>query len=66
MNDIIDRSDASLYYHESSALDTASIDSSAAWGNLADAMKDAIVIIPTISMLEPIVILPSQEDDRRE
>ncbi|MDE0080039.1 MAG: hypothetical protein OXO50_21155 [Caldilineaceae bacterium] len=66
MNNKHERSDATLYYHEGSAVETASRDSSAAWGNLADAMRDAIVIIPNTFLGEPLQILPSSEDDRRE
>lgn len=58
MNCIVDTSDASLYYRDSSALDIASLDSTAAWGNLADATKNATVVIPNTVLLEPPAVLP--------
>lgn len=59
MKYIVDRSDASQYYRASSALDIASLDSTAAWGNLADAMKNATVVIPNLLLLEPPTVLRS-------
>ena len=38
--------DASFYYHEDATADVASMDSSAVYGNLADAMKDSTVMFP--------------------
>ncbi|MDE0610234.1 MAG: hypothetical protein OXH77_10045 [Anaerolineaceae bacterium] len=63
MNDPIYGSDASFYYRASSALDTAATDSSALWGNLADAMKDAIVLMPSTWIFEPLVVVPFQVKD---
>ena len=63
MKYIVDRSDATLYYRESSALDIASLDSTAAWGNLADAMKNATVVIPNTVLLEPPAALPNPVKD---
>ena len=56
--------DASFYYYEDATADVASMDSSAVYGNLADAMKDCIVLFPDTSILEPAVVAPSPEDDR--
>ena len=58
MNYIVATSDPSLYYRASSALDIASLDSTAAWGNLADAMNNATVVIPNKVLLEPPAGLP--------
>ena len=63
MKYVVDGSDASLYYRASSALDIASLDSTAAWGNLADAMKNAIVVIPNTLILEPLTVLPCPVKD---
>ena len=41
-----DSSDASAYYQENAAADVARMDSSAAYGNLADAMKNATFFFP--------------------
>ena len=43
--------DASFYYHESAAAEIARFDSSAVRGNLADAMKNAVVVFPPPQML---------------
>ena len=63
MSYIVDRSDASLIYRASSGLDIASLDSTAAWGNLADAMKNATVVIPNTVLLEPPAVLPGPVND---
>lgn len=60
MNTPFRKSDASFYYRSSSAIDTAVTDSSAVWGNLADAMRDATVLMPTTWVLEPVVDFPFQ------
>lgn len=39
-------SDGSIYYHEDATADVARMDSAALHGNLADAMKNAIVTVP--------------------
>ena len=39
--------DASFYYHEDATADVARMDSSAVYGNLSDAMKNAILLFPT-------------------
>ena len=56
--------DASFYYYEDATADVASMDSSAVYGNLADAMKDSIMLLPDTSILEPEAVVPSPEDDR--
>lgn len=38
--------DTSFYYHEDATADVARMDSSAVYGNLADAMKNATVLFP--------------------
>ena len=43
--------DASFYYHESAAAEIARFDSSAVRGNLADAMKNAIFLLPSPQVL---------------
>ena len=55
--------DASFYYHEDATADVASMDSSAVYGNLADAMKDSIVLFPDTWIVEPTLVVPSPEDD---
>ena len=55
--------DASFYYHEDATADVASMDSSAVYGNLADAMKDSIVLLPDIWIAETTLVAPSPEDD---
>ena len=45
------RADASYYYHESAAAEIARFDSSAMCGNLADCMKNAVVLFPLPQML---------------
>ena len=49
--------DASFYYHEDATADVASLDSSAVCGNLADAMKDSIVLLPDAWIVEPAVVV---------
>ena len=53
--------DASLVYYESSALDTINLDSTAVIGNLADAMKNSVVILDEIIL--PIEILTDECPD---
>ena len=53
----IDKSaDASLYYHESAAADIARMDSSAVYGNLADAMMNATILVPNIQIIDTMLI----------
>jgi hypothetical protein len=48
--------DASRIYHEGTSADYASMDSSAVYGNWADLMRDAVVVIPTAVL--PRITLP--------
>ena len=41
-----DSADASFYYHETAAVELARFDSSAMLGYLADAMKNAVFLLP--------------------
>lgn len=43
--------DASFYYHETAAAEIARFDTSIVRGNLADAMKNAVVLFPPPQML---------------
>ena len=56
--------DASFYYYEDATADLATMDSSAAYGNLADAMKDSILLFPDTAILGPAVVAPAPEDER--
>ena len=56
--------DANFYYYEDATADVASMDSTAVYGNLADAMKDSTVLFQNTYILEPAVVVPSPEDDR--
>lgn len=51
-----DSADASFYYRESAAADTARMDSSAVYGNLADAMKNATLLIPSPRLVDSMII----------
>ena len=50
--------DASFYYHEGAAVDIARMDSSAMYGNLADAMKNATVLFPPPQIIRTIMASP--------
>ena len=54
--------DASFYYHEDATADVASMDSSAVY-NLADAMKDSIVLFPDTLIVQPAVMAPPLDND---
>lgn len=54
--------DASFYYYEESAADFAKMDSSAAYGNLADAMKDSIVLFPTDTPAATLVLMDEHDE----
>ena len=47
--------EASLFYHESTAADAARMESSAVFGNLADVMKNATVLLPPPRTVRTIV-----------
>ena len=53
--------DASFYYHEDATADVARMDSSAVYGNLADAMKNAVILFPTTRIIETVVVAPQPE-----
>jgi hypothetical protein len=56
--------DASYLYHEDATADVARMDSSAVYGNLADAMKNAIVVFqPTQIVDTTVVVQPSEDGD---
>ena len=55
--------DASFYYHEDATADVASMDSSAVYGNLADAMKDSTVMFPETLIVQPAELVPLTMDD---
>ena len=54
--------DASLYYYEQAAANFAKMDSSAVYGNMADAMKDSIVLLPTDTLTATLVLLDEHYD----
>ena len=56
-------SDASFYYYENASVDVASIDSSAVCGNLADAMRDAVVILSETLIVEASIVYPPIDDE---
>lgn len=55
--------DASFYYHEDAAADVARMDSSAMYGNLADAMKNATVLFPSPQIIRTIMVSPPSPVD---
>ena len=55
--------DASFYYHEDATADVASMNSSAVYGNLADAMKNSVVVVTDKSILDLELVDASHEDD---
>lgn len=63
MNNFADIPDARLSVFSGMAHDTVTLDSSAAWGNLADAMKNGTVIIPADYFPLTVVILPSDMEE---
>ena len=55
-------SDASFYYHEDAKADTvARMDSAAVYGNLADAMRDAVVLFPSVTVTDEFAPVPSED-----
>ena len=48
--------DASFYFHEDATADIARMDSSAVYGNMADAMKNAVVQTRDITIIQTIVV----------
>lgn len=63
MTPIGESSDASFYYHEDATVDIARMDSSAVYGNLADAMKNATVIFTTPHVIETTLASQPYETD---
>jgi hypothetical protein len=55
--------DASFYYYEQAAADFAKMDSSAVYGNLADAMKDSIVLLPADTAAATLVLFDEHDDE---
>ncbi|MDE2646264.1 MAG: hypothetical protein OXI05_10585 [Bacteroidota bacterium] len=55
--------DAGFYYHENAAADIARMDSSAMYGNLADAMKNATVLFPSPQIIRTIMVSPPSPMD---
>lgn len=62
MTNKISSSDHSFYYHENSIVDVARMDSSMVYGNLADAMKNATVLISPTEIIETKAISTPIED----
>lgn len=54
--------DASFYYYERAAADFAKMDSSAVYGNLADAMKDSTVVLPADAAVATLVMFDEHEN----
>lgn len=65
MTFIINNADASFYYHEDSAMDLARMDSSAIYGNRADAMKNATVLLPSPHIIRVIMVSPPCPDNKQ-
>ena len=47
--------DASFYFHEDATADAVRMDTSAVYGNIADAMRNATILLPAAQVLEKIV-----------
>ncbi len=62
MTPIGNNADASFYYHEDATGDVASMQSSAVYGNLADAMKDSTMLLPETQVIDPAIVTPLLED----
>ena len=59
-----ENTDASFYYHEDATSDVLSMDTSAVYGNLADAMKDAVLLLPDAWIDElGVITTPGQNDE---
>ena len=57
--------DASFYYHEDAAADIARMDSSAMHGNLADAMKNTTVLVPSPQIVQIVMVSPPCPEDNK-
>ena len=58
--------DASFYYHEDATADVARMDSSAVYGNLSDAMKNAVLLLPNAELVETTLEMPSEAESTVE
>ena len=58
--------DASFYYHEDATADVARMDSSAVYGNLSDAMKNAVLLFPNAEVVETTLEMPSEVESTVE
>ncbi len=58
----LNSADASFYYHEDAKADVARMDSSAVYGNLADAMKNATVLLPRPKIVQTIKVFQLPEN----
>ena len=65
MTFISNNADASFYYHEDTAADLARMDSSAMYGNLADAMKNATVRLPSPQVIQIVMVSPPCPEDKQ-
>ena len=50
----INSADASYYFHEDATADAARMDTTAVCGNIADAMRDAVIVIENTWIIETI------------
>lgn len=50
----INSADASYYFHEDATADAARMDTTAVCGNIADAMRDAVIVIENTRIIETI------------
>ncbi|MCY4674032.1 MAG: hypothetical protein OXD43_09775 [Bacteroidetes bacterium] len=65
MTFISNNADASFYYREDAAADLARMDTSAMYGNLADAMKNATVWFPSPQVIQIVKISPPCPEDKQ-
>ena len=56
MTNKVPSADHSFYYHENANADFARMDEAAVYGNLADAMKNATVVLSPIQIIDTIVM----------
>lgn len=50
----INTADASYYFHEDATADAARMDTTAVCGNIADAMRDAVIVVENTQIIEMI------------
>ena len=53
--------DTSFYYRSGTAVDIARVDSSAVSGNLADAMKNSVLVLNSLRPVEPLKASPQTQ-----